>query len=345
MLSKTQGEASPDAGKVGMSQQDEHREANRAINDELTPGSAISGPRSGRDDVGSDPVFVSDMPVNASLSRDAGGDVAESTALAADEREQGDLDQVNATDWVISERPQPRGARSRHNAMKHGAYANNIPYIAYGPLREDPEEVISFYRGVEADLQPGDSVILRAQVREIASLQWRLFRLQKWEADGYSAPESQTEEYEPDRIAYFASEREFASEVLQRLGDRELDRDEIRRALIALAQVTKKADLAYITTAERMVGRQQLLSGLIAFIDEFYDGDIDRAQSRLAAQARLLRQTEWERRHWDSLVGARLETSSDFTRSLLDAISRTSRELDRAMTRYRLTKQTLMNMQ
>ena len=184
---------------------------------------------------------------------------------------------------------------------------------------------------------------LKAQVREIANLQWRLFRLQKWEADGYSLPENQTEEYEPDLSAHFATERELASDVLERLGDSELSRDEIRRALKALVQVTDEADRKYITRVERLTDRDRMLSALMVFVDEYYAGDLEKAGSQLIDGARVLRQRDWEKRHWDSLVGARVEMSSDFTRSLLDAKARTSRELDRAIARYLLTREVLLN--
>lgn len=233
---------------------------------------------------------------------------------------------------------------SRENAMKHGAYAREVPFISFGPLREDPEEVAAFYKGVEADLQPGTSTTLNAQVREIANLQWKLLRLEKWEVDGYSVPEGQTEVYEPDKSMYFALERELACEVLDSLGDPTHGSPELRRALVALVQVTEDAESDYLIVVNRLRGVDRVLSTLISFIDRYY-GTVGRAYARLAAEASRHHGQDREGRLWDSLVGARVETSSDFTRCLLDAKARTSRELDRALARYRLTKETLMSME
>jgi len=227
--------------------------------------------------------------------------------------------------------------------MKHGAYARTVPVIRAGPLKEDEEEVRAFYEGVVAEFKPGDSTILQAMAWDIASLQWSQVRLRKWEADGYSLPEDQVDVYQPDRNAYFAREREKAADVLERLGDPELASGDLRPALIALIQVTE-VDRNLISTVESLRGRNQLLSVLLGFIRDHYR-DTERAIQQLDLEAARHRNLERDRRVSDSFGAARTEAVSEFTRSLQDARARISRELDRAITRYQLTREALKRLE
>jgi hypothetical protein len=79
-------------------------------------------------------------------------------------------------------------ATSSANAMRHGLYATKIPVITRGPLREDPDEVFAFRRGVVDALDPHDDlqVVLAGRV---ASLAWRLVRAEKLEASVLAHPD------------------------------------------------------------------------------------------------------------------------------------------------------------
>lgn len=229
------------------------------------------------------------------------------------------------------------------NPVTHGGYIKGFHVIDLGPLKEDREEVLAFYRGVDADLNPGQSMILQAQALEIAGLQWSLRRLQKWASRGYSVLDGQLGDYEPDRRALLAERREGAAKTLSALEDADLDRDEVRDAFINLVEITLDRDDSYNEFVKSIQSRDKLLALLRDFVSEHYKS-MERAVEKLRLEVKSHRDVDRELRSPDSRIWARHEMSSDFTRSHLDAIARTSRELDRALARYRLTKQTLDDM-
>jgi len=243
--------------------------------------------------------------------------------------------------------PEPDGdrsetkSRSRLNATTHGAYA--IEAIDFGPLKEDREEVLAFYRGVDVDLVPGASTLLRAQAQEVANFQWKLWRLRKWETMAYEVTEDYLGVYEPDRHARLAESQEFAARIIESLEDPDVTRDDLRRAFVILVELTLDRDDEFVYFVEHLQLRSTVMGKLRDFISENCNGT-ERAIGRLRWEASNHRSLEQSIRSGDSGRAARREISSDFTRSLLDTIARTSRELDRAIVRYQFSKELLKTM-
>ena len=87
-------------------------------------------------------------------------------------------------------------ARSRLNALKHGAYAAVAQVIAFGPFGEDDDEIVNFVDALIDALDPRD-VIEHESGRKIAKIALSERRLDRYEtallqADGQSTPDAQT---------------------------------------------------------------------------------------------------------------------------------------------------------
>ena len=77
----------------------------------------------------------------------------------------------------------PQGkARSSQNALKHGAYAEELVPIRRGVFEEDPDEIAVYMRSVVESLAPRDAIEV-ALANRIAFCMLRLNRADRFETE------------------------------------------------------------------------------------------------------------------------------------------------------------------
>jgi len=222
--------------------------------------------------------------------------------------------------------------RSSRNATKHGLWARNLRPIDAGPLREDPAELEAFAEAYLAELNPGDSVILRQAALDLIDKAWRMTRAQGWEAAGYSGahdPSGHDQDVQWFRALAARTRRE--AETVRLSPDARGSDDDILGALcnLAFAVGVDDDDLEWVDDAEGPA----IAQGLATLITEHF-GDSEGAASRLDEIAAKYEVEAGDLEGSSPAEAVRQEMEGSFARNAERLVANASREYDRSLKRY-----------
>ncbi len=229
--------------------------------------------------------------------------------------------------------------RSSANAVKHGYWARKIQVIDRGPLREDPAELQEFIEAVCHDLNPEDRFLLRQSALDVADKGWRLTRVQRWEAYGYSAPGSATPLSEKaEWLCFLAQEDRKAADILRRLPDPAMTAEELFGGLCKLGFLLDVSEESLEELDEE--DAPALLEWLTALIEDNLPSAEDAA--RILDDRADEREDEARGHREAERPGVvRQELDGTFSANADRLVERAGREYDRSLKRYWLLRETL----
>ena len=190
----------------------------------------------------------------------------------------------------------------------------------------------AFVDAFVAELNPGDSVILRQAALDAADKGWRLTRAQRWEAEGYTAAAYASREgTRAEWLRILASQTRREAEAVRLFHDPDTSSDDLAGAFCTLsfAAGSSEEDLDWVDDADAAAVAEALAS-----LIEKHFGDCDRAAAHLDAQASK-REAEAEALEFHERPQVvRREIDGSFARNAERLVSHASREYDRALKRY-----------